>query len=219
MSKRETRILAVALIFALQGWLVFRLAGSEQLPPLPDLQRFPSDLGDWGKTGEDHLDPVAIAQLEADRLLSWNYINRQSGVRSNWFVAWFQTQRNGAQPHSPKVCLPGNGWIPELSDQVSIPTAGGSFTANRYVVSQNGVRAVVIYWFETPRRTISSEWAAKFWGVADAIRDHRTDTALARVVVYEANQSDAVATAAAVQLAESAYPALHRVLRNPPTIP
>ena len=150
--------------------------------------------------------------------MNWNYTQFQTGVAANWFVAWFQTQRNGAQPHSPKVCLPGNGWIPDVSDEVSISTTAGTIVANRYIVTHGNARAVVVYWFETPRRAIASEWGAKFWTVADSIRDHRTDTALARVVVYEINRSDAATTRAAIQFAERAYPALRQALLGPPPL-
>jgi EpsI family protein len=99
-----------------------------------------------------------------------------------------------------------------VSDEVSIPTAAGVIAANRMIVTHGPVRAVVVYWFETPRRAIASEWAAKLWLVADAIRDHRTDTAVARIVVYTGQQSDNAATAAAIQFAQQAYPALRAAL-------
>jgi len=206
------RIVTVAVFLAMQGGFVSWVAASERLPPLPDLQRFPSSLGEWNKTSEDRIDDSTAAQLQASRLMSWNYTQVQTGAAANWFVAWFQTQRNGAQPHSPKVCLPGNGWIPEVSDEVVLATTAGTITANRYIVTHEKTRAVVLYWFETPRRAIASEWAAKLWVVADSIRDHRTDTALARVVVFEGTQSDTAATAAAIQFAEEAYPALRQTL-------
>ncbi len=204
----------IALFLAIEGGLVSWVAGSERLPPVPALDRFPSTLGNWTKTNEETIDAATAAQLQADRLLSWNYVQAQTAVSANWFVAWFQTQRKGAQPHSPKVCLPGNGWIPDVSDDVAVPTAAGVITANRMIVTHGPVRAVVLYWFETPRRAIASEWAAKFWLVADAIRDHRTDTAVARIVVFTGQQSDAKATAAAIQFAQEAYPALRAALRD-----
>jgi len=202
----------IALFLAIEGGFVSWIAASERLPPAPALDRFPSTLGAWAKTSEEPIDAATAAQLQADRLLNWNYVQAQTGVPANWFVAWFQTQRKGAQPHSPKVCLPGNGWIPDVSDEVTIPTAVGAIAANRMIVTHGPVRAVVVYWFETPRRAIASEWAAKLWLVADAIRDHRTDTAVARIVVYTGQQSDEAATAAAIQFAQQAYPALRAVL-------
>ena len=54
---------------------------------------------------------------------------------------------------------------------------------NRYVVSRGQNQSVVLYWYQARNRTIASEYAAKFFTVADAIRYNRSDTALVRVVV------------------------------------
>jgi len=208
------RTIVVTACLAIQAGLALWVSGDERLPTPPSLQHFPSSLGVWTRISEDHIGAATAAQLRANELMSWNYTETRTGAMANWFVAWFQTQRGGAQPHSPKVCLPGSGWLPDTADEMSISTTDGAIMANRYIVSRNGVRAVVVYWFETPRRAIASEWAAKFWLVADAVRDHRTDTALARIVVFENGQSDAFATAEASNFAEQDFPALRRLLIN-----
>jgi hypothetical protein len=113
----------------------------------------------------------------------------------NLFVAWFQSQRGGrTQPHSPKVCLPGAGWTAEDSGEIQIQTPAESIPANRLVASNLGQRAVVLYWYQTPRRVLAGEWESKFWLIPDALRDHRTDTALVRVVVWTGKGQEAEAT-------------------------
>jgi EpsI family protein len=129
------------------------------------------------------------------------------------FVAWFQSQRAGtSQPHSPKVCLPASGWIPAVTGEVTLDTAAGAITVNRYVVVNHGQRDVVLYWYQGWRRVTAGEWAAKFWLVADALRDRRTDTALVRVVAQSGDGGDQAATAAATGFAQSLYPLLREKL-------
>ena len=137
-----------------------------------------------------------------------------TGSLASLFVAWFQTQRGGArQPHSPKVCLPASGWTPEITDEVTVDTAAGAITVNRYVVAKGTQRAVVLYWYQTPRRAIASEWAAKAWLVADALRDKRTDTALVRVIAWSAGGGkDEAATTVATGFARELYPRLREYL-------
>lgn len=200
------RIVIAAAFLFVQAIAVSWIRQSENLPVPPDLEHFPSTMGDWKKVGEDSIE--TSLQLGADRVVSWNYVHASSGSTANWFVAWFQTQRDGNQPHSPKVCLPGNGWTPQTADELLLSTSAGTVKANRYIVSRGPLRAVVVYWFQTPRRVIANEWAAKFWLVVDSVRDHRTDTALARVVVFERNGDDAATSATAVQFAEEALNAL-----------
>ncbi len=146
-------------------------------------------------------------------MLSRTYVESPAGSRASLFVAWFQTQRGGLrQPHSPKVCLPASGWTPEVTGEVTLDTAAGAITVNRYLVANGARRAVVLYWYQTPRRVIAGEWAAKLYLVADALRDQRTDTALVRVIVWPADGRDEAATTVAIGFARELYPLLRAYL-------
>ncbi len=79
---------------------------------------------------------------------------------------------------------------------------------NRFVLAGNNQRAVVTYWYQTPRRVIAGEWEAKLWLAADALRDHRSDTALIRIFVWNGKGGDAEATEAAVRFSKTLYPLL-----------
>jgi EpsI family protein len=207
MLDRRTILLPVFLLA--QAIAVHWAGGAERPPAPPDLKSFPAAFGTWKQFQDDPMDPDVVTQLHADRLLSRTYRDPASGAFANLFVAWFQSQRGGAsQPHSPKVCLPGAGWSPVATGEIPLSTASGRATINRYVVSDGRSRAVVLYWYQTPRRVIAGEWAAKLWLVADALRDKRTDTALVRVVVWSARAPDDAATATAVRFANGVYPLL-----------
>ena len=191
------------------------LAGSGERPPaVPDLTRFPATFGRWKELREEPIDADVQQQLRADSLLSRDYTNPANGSVANVFVAWFQSQSHGnRQPHSPQVCLPGAGWVPELTDVVTITTAVGAIAANRYIVVNGGHRAVVLYWYQTPRRVIAGEWAAKLWTISDAVRDKRTDTSLVRVVTWASPQGGVeAATATAIAFGQDLYPLLRERL-------
>jgi EpsI family protein len=145
-------------------------------------------------------------------LLSRTY-TRRAGAPVELLVAWFQSQRAGSsQPHSPKVCLPAAGWTAASTGELTISTPAGAIAVNRYVVADREDRAVVLYWYQTSRRAIAGEWASKFWLVAGALRDRRTDTALVRIVVDDQAGGDERATAAAADFARSVYPLLRAEL-------
>lgn len=211
-----SRIAMLTPVFlAIQAGGIYWIAGRERPPAAPDFAAFPRPLGQWTKTGEDRIDPDMAAQLRADRTLSWTYLASPAASpawQADLFVAWFQSQRGGAsQPHSPQVCLPANGWVPVVTDRVALAEG---LPVNRYIVSLGQQRAVVLYWYQTPHRVIASEWAAKLWVMADAVKDHRTDTSLVRVSVFNNGKSDAETTAAALDFSRQAYPALRRILPN-----
>jgi EpsI family protein len=199
----------VPVFLAGQGLLVYWTGGREDPPAPPPLFEFPASFAGWTEQREDPIDADVANTLRADRLLSRTYVNR-AGVEAGLLVAWFQSQRAGAsQPHSPKVCLPASGWTPESSGELSLASAAGELTLNRYVVANGQERAVVLYWYQTPRRAMAGEWASKFWLVADALRDRRTDTALVRIVVGSNNLGmDEVGTRSASDFARAVYPLL-----------
>jgi hypothetical protein len=71
---------------------------------------------------------------------------------------------------------------------------------------------VTVYWYQTPRRVVAGEWAAKFWVLPDAFRDRRTDTALVRFFVWNFGRSDEDTVKTALQLSSAAYPPLREIL-------
>ena len=203
----------VPVFLALQAGLVYSVTFGERPPAAPDLTAFPAALAGWEKIREDPIEPDVAALLGADRLLNWTYLRPPSNVGSNLFVAWFQSLRGGAsQPHSPQVCLPGSGWTSVVSEEIPLDTPAGTIPVRHYVISRGPERAVVLYWYQSPRRVVANEWAAKFWVMADAARDRRTDTALVRVVVWNGGQSDEETTSTAKGFARAAYPVLRGML-------
>jgi EpsI family protein len=206
---------AVLIFLALQGAAAHWVAGAERPPAMPDLSTFPTEFDGWKKVREDPIDADVQKQLNADQIISRGYMSPDGKRDAGLFVAWFQSQTSGLkQPHSPQVCLPGSGWLPRVTDDVVLNTGLGAIRVNRYIVSNNGFHAVVLYWYQTPRRVIEGEWAAKFWLVPDALRDRRTDTALVRIVTWgtSGNQGDETATASARAFGESLYPQLRQWL-------
>jgi EpsI family protein len=212
MLPRWATLLVPAFLVA-QAVLVQISAGTEHPPAPPALSDFPSQFDQWAELREDPIDPDVANTLRADRLLSRTYQSGRAALPVGLLVAWFQSQRSGAsQPHSPKVCLPASGWEPEASGEMSITTAAGAITVNRYVVANRDQRAVVLYWYQTSRGAVAGEWASKFWVVAGALRDRRTDTALVRLVVASSPADrawkDQLATVTAADFARVVYPLL-----------
>jgi len=207
---------AVLIFLTLQGAAARWVAGAERPPAMPDLSKFPAEFDGWKKVREDPIDTEVQKQLDADQVISRGYTSPDGKKDAGLFVAWFQSQSSGLkQPHSPQVCLPGAGWVPQVTGDVVLNTGLGAIRVNRYIVSNNGFHAVVLYWYQTPRRVIEGEWAAKFWLIPDALRDRRTDTALVRIVTWgdaSGSQGDQAATASARAFAEGLYPQLRQWL-------
>jgi EpsI family protein len=152
--------------------------------------------------------------LKADDLMTRLYSEPGNPLSANLFVAFFQSQRTGKSPHSPKNCLPGSGWVPSSSSIIplTVPTEPKPVWVNRYVVSNGDAKSVVLYWYQSHGRVVANEYRATLFVITDAIRLNRTDTALVRVVVPVANGDVQSSTKAAVDFVQSFFGVLRQYL-------
>jgi len=102
--------------------------------------------------------------------------------RSVWlFIGYWETQRKGAQPHSPQNCLPGSGWEPLEVSRISIPLAGTTLTVNQMLIQKDDQRQLLFYWYRAQGASVASELDAKLQMMKNAIVRNRTDGAMIRV--------------------------------------
>jgi EpsI family protein len=183
LARRAVGLLSAVLLLQAGGF--YALSRRENVPAARPLSELPKQFQGWQLAREEAIDPSIQEVLRADDTISRIYFDSVTGRAASLFVAFFKTQRTGQAPHSPKNCLPGTGWVPSESGVVSIqiPGRGEPIRVNRYLVSKGTQSALVLYWYQSRERVIASEYAAKFYLVADAIRHNRTDTALVRVTV------------------------------------
>jgi EpsI family protein len=201
---------ALTLVLVIQAALFYGASRGERVPGAPPLEAFPERIRAWRMMRDFPIEPEIREQLRADDLLNRLYADPQSASGAALFVAYFRTQRTGQAPHSPKNCLPGSGWEPEAVGYLDIPVVGEPqpIRINRYLVSHGDEKSVVLYWYQSQRRVIASEFSAKFWLVMDSIRYHRSDTALVRVTVPVMQGDDRRATQQGIGFVQAVFPVL-----------
>jgi EpsI family protein len=203
----DRRVVLAPLLIAAQGLLAWSPLLRESAPAMPDVQQFPASVGEWRLVNRNPDTAAFLESLRPDCLLDVNY-NRAINAPANLFVAWYRSQIAGnAQPHSPRMCLPGSGWIPVRTGEASVQTEDGPIRVNRWMVANGAQHAAVLYWYQKPQRVVPGEWGLKFWLAADALRDHRTDVAFVRVVMWPTD-GDEHALKNATEFASKVYPQL-----------
>jgi EpsI family protein len=204
----------LTLVLIIQGALFYTASRGEKFSGGKALEFFPARIGDWQMVQNVPIEQEILDQLKADDTLNRVYADAQSRTGLNLFVAYFKTQRTGQSPHSPKNCLPGTGWEPSATGFLEVAVEGRPqpIKINRYVVSRGDEKSVVLYWYQSRRRVIASEFSAKFWLVMDSIRYHRSDTALVRVSVPVLRNDDEGATRLGVAFVQSIFPVLKSYL-------
>ena len=136
---------------------------------------------------ESALEENILGELKLTDYIMADYRSTQGGMPINFYVAYYQSQRQGAAIHSPRTCIPGGGWEFRGLDQMTIPNvnhmSGAPLEVNRVVIRKDSAAQLVYYWFEQRGRNVTNEYEAKWYIFQDSLRENRTDGALVRVVV------------------------------------
>jgi exosortase D (VPLPA-CTERM-specific) len=177
--------IASALLLAMAGGAsVFIVDRSDVLPPRESLAAFPLHVGDWYGQRRTIDGPILrTLKLTDYTLVDFAAANQETGV--NFYVAYYASQRKGEAVHSPRSCIPGDGWRIEQLSKVPVEGlgAGGErLIVNRAVIAKGTLRQVVYYWFAQRGRHMTNEYFVKWYLFWDGLTRHRTDGALVRLV-------------------------------------
>ncbi|HYN08740.1 MAG TPA: EpsI family protein [Vicinamibacterales bacterium] len=168
----------------------------EELPPRTPIDRLTNQVGRWaGREAPKFTDEV-LAVLGADELVNrWYGAPQEPAVAL--YVGYYKSQREGDTIHSPMNCLPGAGWLPVANDQAAIDVPGRTapIVVNRFVIQKGADRQVVLYWYQSNGRIVANEYWSKAYMVYDAVRRHRSDAAIIRVISPVLPNEDGTAAA------------------------
>lgn len=131
----------------------------------------------------------------------------------NIYVGYYDEQRQGKTIHSPRNCLPGNGWEPISRQVVEVPSKSfGTVGINRYELVREQERSIVFYWYQGRGRVANNEYLVKYELLRDAALRGRTEEAIVRIVVPVLNNDVATADRIGRQLAGPLIDDVERVL-------
>jgi EpsI family protein len=192
--------------------LLHGVSHGEPVVPHQPLRNLPYSVGAW--SGQER--PLSERIVQAVSVSDYtNRVYFSDGVAQiQLYVGYYGSQKAGDTIHSPKNCLPGSGWDPIRSGFATISVAGErKIIVNEYVIQQDQNKQLVFYWYQGRGRVIASEYAGKFWMVADAISRNRTDGALVRVIT-PMNDGEDKARARLVSFTQSLFPSLDKLIPN-----
>jgi EpsI family protein len=210
--KLSTR-LAVSAGLLVATLAVLQLRGTGETVPLrKPLASFPTTLGEWQARESSVLDDETLKVLRPTDYLVRRDVD--TSRRSLWlYIGYWNSQRKGAMPHSPKNCLPGGGWEPLEASTMTIPLGAGRtpLVVNRFLIQKERDQQVALYWFDAQGRAVAGEVEAKVEMVRSAILRNRTDGAIVRVAapVYGSVNDTTERLARYIQ---ALYPVLHDYL-------
>ncbi len=177
-------MLPAVVILSAQGAALHVLSIPEKGAIIPQLQSVPDQLGGWKTVSEQALDPAVEEYLKPDSYILRDYLNGQSGTGVNLFVAYFKSLQSGYGPHSPSVCLPGNGWLVRERTilNFAVPGRAAGIPVNKFVLEKGGQHILVVYWYQNDRNVWAEEFQGKLRLLPDLIKYKRSDASLVRLV-------------------------------------
>ena len=203
--------MSITLLMATFFLLALRSSG-EGTPIRRPLERFPTVAGVWEGRETTILDAKIVDKLKLNDHLVRRY--EDPAGRSLWtYIGYWQTQRKNAMIHSPKNCLPGNGWEPLEASRVTLglPAPYGAITVNRYLIQKDQERQLVLYWYHSQGQAIAGEIAARVALIGNSAVRNRTDGAIVRIStpIYG---SVSETSAMAADYVRAVYPVLREFL-------
>jgi EpsI family protein len=190
--------------------LLHSITHGEPVVPHQPLHDLSYTLGKW--SGQER--PLSEQIVQAVSVSDYtNRIYSADGMAPvQLYVGYYGSQKTGDTIHSPKNCLPGAGWDPVHSGFSTILVgAAHQIIVNEFLIQQDQNQQLVFYWYQGRGRVIASEYAGKFWMVADAISRNRTDGALVRLVT-PINDNEASARARLVGFTQDLFPQLDKII-------
>ena len=172
-------LIASSLMLLTAAYLHFGIKNKNVLPLKP-LSSFPTKIGEWKGT-VSRFDKKIYEVLGVDDSFLCNYKNENNQILQ-LYIGYYGSQREGDLIHSPKNCMPGAGWDILKSSIVTIyvPSQGPKRVIEM-LLEKADKKMIMLYWFQSRGRTISSEYWQKVCLVIDSVIKHRTDGSFIRL--------------------------------------
>jgi EpsI family protein len=198
------------LILVLQASASRMLKIDEQKIGNPGLRQLPLRIDKWVSSEEQSMGPEVVAYLKPDEYILRDYADQQGGTTINFFVAYFKSLQNVYGPHSPRICLPGSGWLVSNSKiaTISVPGRPEGISVNQYTMEKSNQRILVLYWYQNDRDVWAEEYHAKLRMLPDLFRYRRSDVSLVRLVTLVPESTPEKELTSCVRFAQDMFPLL-----------
>jgi EpsI family protein len=210
VSVRIGLLAAACLILVFQASASRMLEIDEHKIGIPGLHDIPWQVGPWKASVEQSIGPEVTAYLKPDEYILRDYVDDRSGAGIGLFVAYFKSLQNTYGPHSPRICLPGSGWLVSSSKVTTIPVPGRAegIPVNQFSMEKSNQRILVLYWYQNDRDVWAEEYHAKLRLLPDLIRYRRSDVSLVRLIAPMRGPTPDSEFTSCVQFTERIFPLL-----------
>lgn len=133
--------------------------------------------------GEQEFNDTIMNILGVDNYIMREYRD-QKGYSIWLYIGYYESQSEGEMIHSPKHCMPGSGWNPVQTKEVSLPdprNENSLIVINQMLLQKGLEKQLAFYWYQGRGRIVANEYWDRGYMVLDSILKRRSDGALIRI--------------------------------------
>jgi EpsI family protein len=190
-------VLMLGSVLAISALISVRRSSALARP----LESIPSAINGFYSGGDAPIKDRVLARLKADSYLVRTY--RSEGSVIYVFVAYYSTQHAGEAMHSPKNCLPGAGWEIMQQRLLQVHSRNRIVTINDDDVQNEGEQMRMLYWYQSPRRVIASDYEEKLMLLWDSVKTGDSQGSLVRLIFPPGGLSPAAEKSFAASMVEA----------------
>lgn len=148
---------------------------------------FPEKLGQW-RANESRLPASVVETAGASDYYNGNYTSTE-GKSINLYISYYEDQKLGPAPHSPELCIPGDGWkITSNTPFILTAKNGVNIEVSRLIITKGEHTIITYYWLKQGKNIFRQQFMARLNLIWFAIKENRADAALIRMVSEVGNE-------------------------------
>ena len=142
---------------------------------------FPKMLGRW-EANESRLPASVVESAAASDYYNGTFTSPE-GKGINLYISYYADQKLGPAPHSPELCIPGDGWKITSNKPIKLKSKNGdAIEANRLIITKGEHKIITYYWLKQGKNIFLQQYMARINLIWFAIKENRADAALIRMV-------------------------------------
>lgn len=148
--------------------------------------KFPKIIGEW-RSNQVQLPPSIIEVAAASDYYNGTFTS-SADKKINLHISYYQDQKLGPAPHSPTLCIPGDGWKIIKNEPIVLNSnKGRTIIVSRLIIKKGQRKIVTYFWLKQGSRVFSQQFMARLNLIWFAIKENRADAALIRMVSEVSN--------------------------------
>lgn len=176
-----SRFIFVFSLMIAAGIYVQRYSNSP-VPIARPLAEFPTACAGWQMSSQSVFSEEVLKLIRPTDYLYRQY-DGPAGEKISLYVGYHNGGKESGEVHSPRNCLPGNGWQEISSGRIYVATDNGKVQCVRAVYQKNDNKELFLYWFQSQGKTLTDEISLKLSQSLSAITQQRRDTAFVRISI------------------------------------